>query len=103
MRGFATHRYANVATVRSGAALEFCDVHVLPRLEPARWLDPASCFEASRYSGGFFVLLAPDERDAAHADALGATLGAPSEVREADGYAIWLYRGGSGDLGWLAR
>jgi hypothetical protein len=96
-RGFATHRYANVATVRSEGALELCDVHLRPAPAPARWLDAAPCFDAARYADGFFVLLAPDERDAAR------MLAAPSEVREADGYTILLYRAGSGDPGWLAR
>jgi hypothetical protein len=102
-RGFATHRYASVATVRSDAALELCDVHLKPEPEPARWIDAESCFDRARYASGFFVLLAPGERDAAHASALTATIGVPDEVREADGYAIWLYRGASADLAWLAR
>ena len=102
-RGFATHRHANVATVLSGGDLELCDVHLQPQPTPARWLDAATCFDSARYANGFFVLLAPDERDAAHADVLSATIGAPSEVREADGYAIWIYRSGSANLAWLAR
>jgi len=102
-RGFATHRYANVATVRSGGALQLCDVHLQPEPVPARWLDAATCFDPARYASGFFVLLAPDERDVAHTSALKATIGAPDDVRETDGYAIWLYRGGNGDLGWLDR
>lgn len=101
--GFATHRYAGVATVRSGDAVEVCDVRFVPAPAPARWLDAATCFDPARYVNGFFVLLAPDERDAMHTSALAAAIGAPAEVREADGYAIWLYRGGNGNLGWLAR
>jgi hypothetical protein len=102
-RGFATHRQANVATVLSGGELELCDVHLQPQLAPARWLNAAPCFDPARYAKGFFVLIAPDERDAAHTDALSATIGTPSEVREADGYAIWLYRNGSANFAWLAR
>jgi len=102
-RGFATHRYANVATVRSEGAVELCDMHLQPTPAPARWLDAAPCFDPARYANGFFVLLAPGERDTAHASALTATIGVPDEVREADGYAIWLYRGASADLAWLAR
>ena len=101
--GFATHRYANVAVVRSGAALGLCDVRLQPEPAPARWLNASACFDPARYANGFFVLLAPDERDAAHASALTATIGVPTEVREADGYAVWLYRSGGGDTGWLAR
>lgn len=102
-RGFATHRYANVALVRSGAALELCDVRLQPEPAPARWLNASACFDSARYANGFFVLLAPEERDAAHARALTSTIGTPTEVREVDGYAVWLYRGGSGATGWLAR
>jgi len=102
-RGFATHRYANVATVRSEGAVELCDVHLQPTPAPARWLDAAPCFDPARYANGFFMLLAPDERDAANTGALSATLGAPDDVRDADGYAIWVYHAGNGDLAWLAR
>ena len=102
-RGFATHRHAGVATVRSAGELELCDVRLQPELAPARWLDAATCFDPTRYADGFFVLLAPDERDAAQANAISAAIGTPSDVREADGYAIWLYRSGSASLGWLAR
>jgi len=102
-RGFATHRHAGVATVRSGGELELCDVRLQPELAPARWLDAATCFDPARYRDGFFVLLGPDERDAAQANAISAAIGTPSDVREADGYAIWLYRSGSASLGWLAR
>jgi hypothetical protein len=78
-------------------------VHFAPKFEPLRWVDAETCFDPARYANGFFVLLAPDERDAAHTDALTATIGAPAEVREADGYAIWIYRSASGNLAWLAR
>jgi hypothetical protein len=101
--GFASHRHANILTVRSGAALDLCDVRFKPEPVPARWLDAESCFDPARLANGFFVLLAPDERDAEHVDAVTASLGVPSDVREADGYAIWLYRSGSASLGWLAR
>ncbi|HVT32382.1 MAG TPA: hypothetical protein VHE32_07035, partial [Rhodanobacteraceae bacterium] len=102
-RGFASHRQAGVVTVRSGGDLDLCDLRFRPRPVPARWQDAATCFDPARYANGFFVLLAPDERDAAHARALAATIGTPRDVREVDGYAIWLYPGGSGKLDWLAR
>jgi hypothetical protein len=102
-RGFASHRYANVATVRSGAALELCDVRFKPEPMPARWLDAEACFDPARLANGFFVLLAPDERDGPHVAAITASIGVPSEVHEVDGYAIWLYRSGSASLAWLAR
>lgn len=102
-RGFATHRQANVVIVRSEAALELCDLHFQPEPAPARWLNASTCFDPALYANGFFVLLAPDERDAAHTSALMATIGTPSEMREADGYAIWLYRSGRANLAWLAR
>jgi hypothetical protein len=102
-RGFATHRYANVATVRSGGELELCDVHLQPQPVPARWLNAATCFDPARYANGFFVLLAPDERDAMHASALRAAIGTPSAVREADGYAVWMFRNAGANLAWLAR
>ena len=89
--------------MRSGAAIEACDLTLEPQLAPARWLDAETCFDPARYTDGFFVLLAPDERDAAHANALASKIGTPNEVREAGGYAIWLYRSGSGALAWLAR
>ena len=102
-RGFASHRYANVLTVRSGASLDLCDVRFKPEPVPARWLDAEACFDPARLREGFFVLLAPDERDAAHAAAITASIGTPSGMREVDGYAIWVYQSDSASLTWLAR
>jgi hypothetical protein len=102
-RGFASHRAAGVVTVRSGGDLDLCEVRFRPQPVPARWQTAETCFDPERYASGFFMLLSPGERDAAHERALAATVGNPSDVREADGYAIWLYRGASGKLDWLAR
>jgi hypothetical protein len=102
-RGFASHRHAGVVGVRSGAQIEMCDVLWQPQPVPARWQTAETYFDPARYANGFFMLLAPDERDAAHERALTAAIGIPGDVREADGYAIWLYPRGSGKLDWLAR
>ncbi|HEY6893434.1 MAG TPA: hypothetical protein VI258_04650, partial [Rhodanobacteraceae bacterium] len=80
-----------------------CDVHLQPTPAPARWLNAAPCFDPARYANGFFVLLASEERDAARAARLTATIGVPSEVREAGGYEIWTYLPGASDLAWLTR
>jgi hypothetical protein len=103
VRGFASHRSAGVVTVRSGGALDLCELRFRAQPVPARWQTAETCFDPARYASGFFVLLAPDERDAARVRALAATIGTPDGIREAGGYAIWLYPGASGKLDWLAR
>ena len=103
VRGFATHRYANATTVRSRGELQLCDVLLAKGISPARWINQTSCFDPARYAGGFFVLLAADEKDPARLAALQSTIGQPRDVMDVDGYSIWTYPAGSGDLAWLSR
>jgi len=103
VRGFATHRYANAMTVRSEARIEACDILFDPQLRPARWLNTKTCTDPTIYVDGFFVLLAPDEQNKAHANAVRATIGEPSTVIDVDGYSIWAYRKESATLDWLSR
>jgi hypothetical protein len=102
-RGFATHRYANAMTVRSDARIEACDILFDPQLRPARWLNAKTCTDPAIYADGFFVLLAPDERNESHGNTLRATIGAPSTVIDVEGYSIWAYRKESATLDWLSR
>lgn len=102
-RGFSTHRYANAATVRSNGELELCDVLLIPELRPARAMNAKGCFDPATYADGFFVLLAPDERDETRTTKLRATIGPPQAVVNVGDYEIWAYPKGTGDLGWLSR
>jgi hypothetical protein len=102
-RGFATHRYANAATVRSLGELQLCDVLLDTTPRPARWINATSCFDATSYANGFFLLLAADEKNATLATTLRATMGQPGDVIEVGDYSIWTYPAGTGDLAWLSR
>jgi hypothetical protein len=102
-RGFALHRYANAATVRSGGDIVVCDARFGPNPEPMRWLNERACLASETYDDGFFFVLGPGESSAAREAAMRATLGAPANVILADGYAIWTYPKGTGRRDWLAH
>ena len=102
-RGFAMHRHANAATVRSGGEVVVCDARFGPKPEPMRWLNEQACTAPETYDDGFFFVLGPGETNAAREAAMRATLGAPANVISADGYAIWTYPKGTGRLDWLSR
>ena len=102
-RGFASHKFANAATVRSEGDVTLCDVQFDPAPHPMRWLNEHACTLPERYDDGFFVVLGPGESDAARDAAMRATVGAPATVIEADGYAIWIYPKDAGRRDWLSR
>jgi hypothetical protein len=101
--GFASHRYANAATVRSGGDLVVCDAQFGPNPQPARWLNERACQAPETYDEGFFFVLGPGESNAARDTAMRATLGEPADVISADGYAIWMYPKGTGRRDWLSH
>jgi hypothetical protein len=102
-RGFAMHRYANAATVRSGGEVVICDARFGPNPQPMRWMNERACMAPETYDEGFFFVLGPGESTAARETAMRATLGAPASVIGADGYAIWTYPKGTGRRDWLSR
>jgi hypothetical protein len=102
-RGFASHRYANASTVRSGADIVLCDARFGPNPEPMPWLNERACHEPGTYEDGFFFVLGPGESDAAREAALRTTLGEPANVIGADGYSIWMYPKGTGRRDWLSH
>ncbi|MFI4970613.1 MAG: hypothetical protein ACHP7D_10440 [Lysobacterales bacterium] len=101
--GFASHRYANAIDVRSGDKLRACDLLVAPEVRPLRFFNARACFDRVLYADGFFVLLAPEMRDARSIAKLRETIGVPYRVIDVEECQIWLYPEGSGDLGWLVR
>ncbi|MET0230563.1 MAG: hypothetical protein ABW186_06500 [Rhodanobacteraceae bacterium] len=102
-RGFATHRHANAATVRSAGEVVICDARFGPTPQPLRWLNERACFAPATYDEGFFFVLGPGEIDAAREASMRATLGEPANVISVDGYAIWTYPKGTGRRDWLSR
>ena len=68
-----------------------------------RWLNEQACIAPETYDDGFFFVLGPGESNAARDALMRATLGVPTNVINADGYAIWTYPKGAGRRDWLSR
>jgi len=82
--------------------VEFCQITYREQLLPFKWNVPLWCYDPARMPERFFLVLKPQNRQAAQAAVRHTLVKPPIETFEAGGYEVQVYRTADVDTRWLA-
>lgn len=94
-RGFASYWRAGAVTLATRGAVEVCPVEVSAAIAPRRWLTTEDCWDPERSRGGYFLVLAEEERTQLDLRSLERRLGPPARTLSVGSLDIAVYPAGT--------
>ncbi len=93
---------ANVMNVLGEGEVEFCQITYREQLLPFKWNVPLWCYDPARMPERFFLVLKPQNRQAARAAVQHTLVKPPIDTFDAGGYEVQVYQTADVDTSWLA-
>jgi hypothetical protein len=93
---------ANVMNVLGKGEVEFCQITYREQLLPFKWNVPLWCYDPARMPERFFLVLKPQNRQAARNAVQHTLVEPPVDTFDAGGYEVQVYRTADVDMRWLA-